>query len=91
MRMGMIWWMSGWIVWCLVAWAALLGWAQMNAKATIKEPIYVGDGAQVLSLTLLTTWFYLIPEWDKLHLLWLAPLLFGVSSALKVPRKLASD
>ena len=89
--MSMFWWLSGWILWCLVVGAALIGWVRISAKAATHETIYVADSAQVLLLTLLASWFYLIPEWEKLHLLWLAPLFYGVATYFKITRDVALD
>ena len=71
-------WMAGWVVWCLVAGAALLSWGLLTSKAAIGEKRILFDAFQALSYTLLAVWFYVLPEWNKLHLLWVVPLLFGL-------------
>jgi hypothetical protein len=77
----------GWFVWCFAAGAALLSWARLTSKAAVGERISVAEGAQLLSLTLLSVWFYLFPEWSKLHILWLAPMLAGAPIFFDITRE----
>ena len=79
-------WVVGWLLWCLVAGAALLSWALLTSKAAIGEKIILADASQALFFTLLAVWFYLLPEWNKLHLLWLAPLLSGLPVFFAITR-----
>ena len=79
-------WVAGWLVWCLVAGAALLSWALLTSKAAIGEKSILVDASQALSYTLLAVWFYLFPEWNKLHLLWVVPLLLGLPVFLAITR-----
>ena len=79
-------WVAGWLVWCLVAGAALLSWALLTSKAAIGEKSILVVAFQALSYTLLAVWFYLLPEWNKLHLLWVVPLLAGLPVFFAITR-----
>jgi hypothetical protein len=79
-------WVIGWVLWCMVAGAALLSWALLTSKAAIGEKVILVDASQALFFTLLAVWFYLLPEWNKLHLLWLAPLLSGLPVFFAITR-----
>jgi hypothetical protein len=89
--MSVIWSVSGWALWCLVAGAAILGWAKISSAVAAGETVYSLDAAPVLALTLLASWFYVMAEWDKLHLLWLVPLLYGIPSFFGLTRNAVSD
>ena len=82
-------WMAGWVVWCLVAGAALLSWGLLTSKAAVGEKHILVDAFQALSYTLLAVWFYVLPEWNKLHLLWVVPLLTGLPVFFAITRDVA--
>jgi hypothetical protein len=74
---------ASWSVWCLVALMALYFWARIGIDFYTGYPLRYADCACALAYTLLCSWFFIIYDWNKLHLLWLAllPLL-----ALVAPR-----
>ena len=82
-------WVAGWLVWCLVAGAAVFSWALLTSKAAIGDKIILVDASQALSYTLSAVWFYLLPEWNKLHLLWIVPLLSGLPVFFAITRDVA--
>ena len=84
-------WVVGWLVWCLVAGAALLSWGLLTSKAANGEKRILVDAFQALSYTLLAVWFYVLPEWNKLHLLWVVPLLLGLPVSSSSPATARDD
>jgi len=74
---------AGWSTWCLVALVALYFWARMGIDFYTQYPPRYSDSLCALSLTLFCTWFLIISDWDKLHMLWLAPLPLAALAAPK--------
>ena len=66
--------MAGWFIWCLVAMMALYFWARMGIDFYTSYPPRYSDCLCALALTLVCSWFFIIYDWDKLHMLWLAML-----------------
>ena len=62
---------------------ALYFWARIGIDFYTGYPLRYSDCLCVLAYTLLCSWFVIIDDWNKLHMLWLAilPLL-----ALVAPR-----
>ena len=79
-------WVAGWLLWCLVAGAALLSWGLLTSKAAVGEKRILVDAFQALSYTLLAVWFYVIPEWNKPHLPWVVPLSSGLPVFFAITR-----
>ena len=48
--------------------------------------ILLSDAFRALACTLVTNWFLLIPDWDKLHLFWLALLILTVTDCIEYRR-----
>jgi Na+-driven multidrug efflux pump len=65
---------AGWSVWCLVAAMALYFWARIGIDFYTNHPPRYSDCLCALALTLCCTWFLIIYDWNKLHMLWLAML-----------------
>jgi hypothetical protein len=62
----------GWAMWSVFLAATVIYWAEIGFDILSGRSIFLSDGFRALACTLLTSWFLLIPEWDKLHLFWLA-------------------
>ncbi len=62
----------GWAIWSVFLVATVIYWAEIGFDILSGKSIFLSDAFRALACTLLTTWFLLIPEWDKLHLFWLA-------------------
>jgi hypothetical protein len=75
---------AGWSTWCLVALAALYFWARIGVDVYTHYPPRYSDSLCALSLTLFCTWFLIIPDWDKLHMLWLATLPLAGLAVVKI-------
>jgi len=70
---------ASWSAWCLVVLMALYFWARIGIDFYTGYPLRYADCACALAYTLLCSWFFIIYDWDKLHMLWLAVLpLFGL-------------
>ena len=65
---------AGWSIWCLVVLVALYFWARIGIDFYTGFPLRYADCACALAYTLLGSWFFIIYDWNKLHLLWLAIL-----------------
>jgi hypothetical protein len=61
-----------WSIWLLVAISALYFWALMIADWVNGDTVRIADASRALMLTLLCNWFLIIPDWSKLHLIWLS-------------------
>ena len=74
---------ASWSAWCLVVLMACYFWARFGIDFYTEYPLRYSDCVCALAYTLLCTWFLIIDDWNKLHMLWLAivPLL-----ALVAPR-----
>jgi hypothetical protein len=53
---------------------ALYFWARIGIDFYTEYPLRYADCACALSYTLTCSWFFIIYDWDKLHMLWLAIL-----------------
>ena len=76
----------GWILWFGALALTAGNWLYFVNRASRDDSILWHDVARVLFLTLLTSWFFIIPEWNKLHLLWLIPLGIGVTAFFRLTR-----
>jgi hypothetical protein len=53
---------------------ALYFWARIGIDFYTGYPLRYSDCLCALAYTLLCTWFFIIYDWNKLHMLWLAVL-----------------
>src|SRR6266496_6557504 len=65
---------AGWSAWCLVALMALYFWARIGIDFYTGYALRYSDCLCALAYTLLCSWFFIIDDWNKLHMLWLALL-----------------
>src|ERR1700730_10110747 len=65
---------ASWSAWCLVMLMALYFWARIGIDFYTGYPLRYSDCLCALAYTLLCTWFFIIYDWNKLHMLWLAVL-----------------
>jgi hypothetical protein len=72
----------GGLIWCLVALAAGVLWLALFARLANRDTYGHALPWQALFLTLLAVWFIVDSNWDKLHLLWAAPLLYAFPPAV---------
>jgi hypothetical protein len=85
---GVIMWLASWLlfaewgVWFLIAFAAALHWGLITSDAFVGHRIKLRDALQAWAYTVLCGWFFIIQEWNKLHMLWLALLPFLVAQRL---------
>jgi hypothetical protein len=71
-----------WSVWFLIAFAAALHWGLITSDAFVGHRIKLRDALQAWAYTVLCGWFFIIPEWNKLHMIWLALLPFLIAQRL---------
>ena len=57
-----------WSVWFLIAFAAALHWGLITSDAFVGHRIKLRDALQAWAYTVLCGWFFIIPEWNKLHI-----------------------
>jgi hypothetical protein len=65
---------ASWSAWCLVALMACYFWARIGIDFYTGYSLRHSDCLCALAYTLLCTWFFIIYDWNKLHMLWLATL-----------------
>src|SRR6266566_8061907 len=65
---------ASWSAWCLVALMACYFWARIGIDFYTGYALRHSDCICALAYTLLCTWFFIIYDWNKLHMLWLAIL-----------------
>ena len=65
---------ASWSAWCLVVLMALYFWARIGIDFYTGYPLRYSDCVCALAYTLLCSWFVIIDDWNKLHMLWLALL-----------------
>ena len=72
---------ASWSAWCLVALMALYFWARIGIDFYTGYSLRYSDCLCALAYTLLCSWFVIIDDWNKLHMLWLALLpLFALAA-----------
>ena len=76
----------GWAIWSVFLLASVIYWAEIGFDVLSGRPIFLSDGVRALACTLLTSWFFLIPEWDKLHLFWLALAIITIGDWIEYRR-----
>lgn len=75
----------GWILWCIVGWLTLS--FSYGCRRAIKggKNFHIATGVQTF-LWLLIVIIFLFTNWNKLHILWLIPVVFlGSSFILQIP------
>ena len=64
----------GWTMWAVFLLATVIYWLEISFDILSGVKILLSDAFRALACTLVTNWFLLIPDWDKLHLFWFALL-----------------
>ena len=65
-----------WIAWAATLALSLYYWLGIAADFAHERTPRHTHAFYALTYTLLCSWFFVIPEWSKLHLLWLTPMVF---------------
>jgi hypothetical protein len=73
---------AGWTVWFLIAFAAAIHWALITSDAFVGPRIKLRDALQAWAYPVLCGWFFIIPEWNKVHMIWLALIPFLIAQRL---------
>ena len=76
----------GWSVWGLFLLATIIYWLELGFDILSEVDILLSDALRAVACTLVTSWFLLIPEWNKLHLFWLALLIVMVTDCIEYRR-----
>jgi hypothetical protein len=63
----------GWIIWWLVAANATLLFLWLAVRIITWQPLGRILPWMTLALTLLAVWFFVIEDWNTIHLAWLYP------------------
>jgi hypothetical protein len=70
--------LSGWLIWSLIALVAAVLWLALLIRLQNSDSFRGSVPWQALLLTLLAVWFAVNSEWNKMHLLWAAPLAYAL-------------
>ena len=76
----------GWAIWVVFLVATIIYWAEIAFDILSGINMLLSDALRALACTLLTSWFFLVPEWNKLHLFWLALLIVTVADCIEYRR-----
>ena len=76
----------GWGIWTVFLLATLIYWAEISFDIYSNKAVYMSDAFRTLACTLATSWFLLVPEWNKLHLFWLAFAIVSVGDWIEYRR-----
>ena len=76
----------GWTMWAVFLLATIIYWLEISFDILSGVKILLSDAFRALACTLVTNWFLLIPDWDKLHLYWLALLILTVTDCIEYRR-----
>ena len=76
----------GWTMWAVFLLATIIYWLEISFDILSGVKIFLSDAFRALACTLVTNWFLLIPDWDKLHLFWLALLILTVTDCIEYRR-----
>ena len=79
-------WIAGWAMWGVFLVATIVYWLEIGFDILSEVNIFLSDALRALACTLVTSWFLLIPEWNKLHLFWLALLILTVADCIEYRR-----
>jgi hypothetical protein len=64
---------AGWGLWVLVALSALFAWHTVLVDALVGRRVRFINSASAVVLTWLASWFLILDQLNKLHLLWILP------------------
>ena len=76
----------GWGIWAVFGAATLIYWAEIAYDIFADVAVLLSDAFRALACTLLTSWFFLIPDLEKLHLFWLALIVITVGDWIEYRR-----
>ena len=76
----------GWTMWAVFLLATIIYWLEISFNILSGVKIFLSDAFRALACTLVTNWFLLIPDWDKLHLFWLALLILTITDCVEYRR-----
>lgn len=76
----------GWAIWGVFLVASIIYWAEISFDILSGAHLLISDACRALAFTFLASWFLLVPEWNKLHLFWLALLILTVADCLEYRR-----
>jgi hypothetical protein len=76
----------GWGMWAVFLLSTLIYWAELSFDIYSNKAIYISDAFRALTCTLVTSWFLLVPDWNKLHLFWLAFVVVAVGDWIEYQR-----
>jgi hypothetical protein len=76
----------GWAMWAVFLVATIIYWLEIGFDILSGVDIFLSDAFRALACTLVTSWFLLIPEWNKLHLFWLALLIVTITDCVEYRR-----
>ena len=79
-------WLFGWAIWTVFLVATIIYWLEIGFDILSGANIFLSDAFRALACTLVTSWFLLVPEWNKLHLFWLALLIVTVADCVEYRR-----
>jgi len=77
---------AGWGLWILVALLALFAWHTVLVDALVGRRVRFINTASAVVLTWLASWFVILEQLNKLHLLWILPVVFVVLDLLRSVR-----
>jgi hypothetical protein len=76
----------GWGAWAVFLLATLIYWAEIGYDVYTTKHVYISDAFGALACTLATSWFLVLPDWSKLHLLWMALAVLSVGDWIEYQR-----
>jgi hypothetical protein len=76
----------GWSMWAIFLAATVIYWLEIGFDILSGVNIFLSDAFRALACTLVTSWFLLVPEWNKLHLFWLALLIVTITDCVEYRR-----
>ena len=74
---------AGWGIWILVAVLALFAWHSVLVDVLVGRRVRFINTASAVVLTWLASWFVILDQLNKLHLLWILPTVFVVIDLLR--------
>jgi hypothetical protein len=77
---------AGWAMWGVFLLATVVYWLEIGFDILSEVDIFLSDACRALACTLATSWFLLVPEWNKLHLFWIALLILTVADCIEYRR-----
>ena len=77
---------AGWAMWGVFLTATVIYWLEIGFDILSGVTIFLSDACRALACSLATSWFLLVPEWNKLHLFWIALLILTVADCIEYRR-----